>query len=206
MARSKPFSRAEQKTALLPKKLAAHDMSAVLACLKLGPAFPQQQAVIELETALALYEAEATYDKSAAGEKSAPRKVATLGPLLETATKLRDGLMNVPASLRMELTKEDGSPVSDTEVMRICDALQIAINRYKGAVGTGRHPVSNALRKTVFALLGIFTDRYAGSSDERGADERDFIHRALAAAGIPHPDPDTHSADFSDLLKSARNS
>lgn len=206
MARSKPFSRAEQTTALLPKKLAAHDMSAVLACLKLGPAFSQQQAVTELETALALYEAETTYDKSAAGEKSAPRKVASLQPLLVTATKLRDGLMNVPASLRMELTKEDGSPVSDTEVMRICDALQMAINRYKGAVGTGRHPVSSALQRTVFALLCVFTDRYAGPADEREADERDFVHRALTAAGIHHADPDTHSADFSDLLKSARSS
>ncbi|VWB65137.1 hypothetical protein BLA24064_03026 [Burkholderia latens] len=181
-------------------------MSAVLACLKHGPAISQQQAVVEIEKALELYEAEAAFDKSAAGQSSASRKVATLEPLLETAAKLRDGLMNVPAQLRMELMKADGSLISDTEVMHICDALQIAINRYKGAVGTGRHPVSSALQRTVFALLCIFTDRYAGLADEREADERDFVHRALAAAGIPHVDPDTHSADFSDLLKMARNS
>ncbi|OAI81104.1 hypothetical protein RSP799_04040 [Ralstonia solanacearum] len=189
--------------------MAEHDVISIRECLRLDQATPShvlQQIDDEVQVALALYSAYIAHDNSAAGMQSASRKVATLSSQLEHAVKLRNGLRNVPRSLRMELTDADGLPISDSEIERICDALHASIERYRDEVTNGRHSVSEALRNTVCALLGIFADHYGGAFDESANSELDFVHRALAAVGIPHPDPDTHESEFADLMALARSS
>jgi len=182
MPRAKPLT---NKPESKPVRLLPGDVRALADCLYLRDKAARGKMAEDVKALLTSHRQHIERD----GE-SAARKVETFKPLLKHALALRDGVQALPQGLRMVLCGfPDEQPISDAELERLVRALAVAVGKNAGSAEDGRPSGEEMLRQTVWGLQHIFATHYNGPNDEQTRQEVEFVHLALNAAGIPHPDP-----------------
>lgn len=188
MPRPKPLAEPGSK----PVKLHKDGTEALVSCLCLLDEKARKRMVTEVETLLTNHRL-----FTARNSESAASKRDTLKPMLKHALALQKGIQALPPALRMELCGASSEPaISDDELERLCRVLACAVRRNAESADsakTGRPAGEETLRQTVWGLQHIFETYYRGphTEDERKVDT--FIHLALNAAGVLHPEPNSAS-------------